>query len=86
MRKLLIVPLIILCYSCSPVSNGSLHQDNNGCTILTNTSSSSKISFILKYPTVDYKWEQTVGPNEDAILGCSEDAKTIQIIGASIKN
>jgi len=42
-----------------------------GCTLLTNTSSSQKIVFVLQFntPTDSGKFEQTVGPKEEVLLG-----------------
>lgn len=89
MKKLLIIPLLFLLYSCSPSSQGNIHQDEKGCPVLTNNSSSQKITFVLKFntPTDSGTFEQTVGPKEDVGLGvCSPADQTLTIIGGYIKS
>ena len=86
MKKLmLLTPFLIIIYSCTPASKGVVSQDEKGCTILTNKSTSEKITFVLQYGSVDYKFETSVGPQEYSILGCSEDSETLHIVSAYIK-
>jgi hypothetical protein len=84
-KSLLLVMLSLLFYSCTTASNGSLTQDEKGCTILKNNSTSQKITFVLQYGTIDYKFESTVGPQEEEVLGCSEETKTVHIVSAYTK-
>ncbi|WP_426581252.1 hypothetical protein [Mucilaginibacter sp. R-33] len=86
MKKLiLLIPFSVILYSCTPASKGDISQDEKGCTILKNTSTSEKITFVLQYGSVDYKFETRVGPQEESVLGCSEDSKTLHIVGAYVK-
>jgi hypothetical protein len=89
MRKVFIGISILIISSCSPGSDGYIHKDDKGCPILTNVSSSNKITFVLKFntPTDSSTFEQTVGPREDSFLGvCSEADKSLKIISGYIKN
>lgn len=86
MKKLLFVLVAIASTSCTAASNGEIYQGERGCTYLKNKSSSQKITFVLQYGTVDYKYEKTVGPQEEEILGCNDDATTIHIVGAFNNN
>lgn len=85
MKNLLLTFLflvVIFLVSCTPASQGTLSQDEKGCTTLTNNSSTEKITFVLKYATINYSYEKTVGPKEQTIVGCSEEAKTLTILSA----
>ncbi len=82
--KNLIIILVIFLSSCGPASYGVINKNDKGCSVLTNTSSSDKIVFVMKFDTIDYKWEETVGPQEDRVIEC--EGAGVSIISAYIKN
>jgi hypothetical protein len=73
--------ILFILSSCSPASSGQLGVNENGCVIVTNNSTSDKITFIMKLDSdtasdavKNYRWEVTVAPQESqevvGLAGC----------------
>ena len=105
MIKKFLLPLsfIFSLYSCSPSSKGTIQWRDkppcHSCAYLLNSSSNQKITFVVKsiYTKADgteseNTYEQPVGPQEEAVLGCDRDYPdtttkiNFQIVSAYIKN